>query len=376
VHHCSWRLLVLPAAVLSGLAVLVAPSALAQPAPPPPPPNVHIVAGNLANPRGFTWGPDGALYVTESGTPPPGFQPPPGPPMPGGPPVINNNGRVLRIVPGAAPQVLADGLPVFIGPLGDTLGPASLAFIGNTLYLALAAGPKHGHPEMAGGIYRVDPGGGVTLIADTDAFNVANPPAMEFHDEAGDELSNPYDMIAVGGRLYVTDGNKDVIHVVDPAAPAGSRISRLLDFSAMGGPHLVLTGIARGPDGNLYVSTLTAFPFPTAAAQVFRITPGGAVTAAAAGISAGTGVAVAPNGTIYVTEIATTPEAPPFLAPPGRVVTATLDGTSPVASPLFFPTVLRWGPDGLYASINSVASNTTGAIARIDTPGVAPVQIP
>ncbi len=370
--HRSWRLLILTSTLLTALAVLVAPTVSAQPAPPPPPPNVHIVAGNLANPRGFTWGPDGALYVAESGTPPAGFMPPAAPPPPGTPPVINSNGRILRIVPGAAPTVVADGLPVFIGPLGDTVGAASVAFIGNTLYAAIAAGPKHGHPEMAGGIYRVD-GGSVTLVADTDAYNVANPPVQDNHDESTDELSNPYDMIAVGGRLYITDGNKDVVHVVDPAAREGERISRLVDLS--GPSHKVLTGIARGADGNLYISQLTPFPFPTGAGQVFRVSLSGSVTPVAGGISAGTGLAVAPDGTMYVTEIGNTPGAPPFLVPPGRLVTAGSDGPSELAAPLFFPTILRWGADGLYASIGSVASNTTGAIARVDTPRPAPVQI-
>jgi len=359
--------------LLLALTALIAPTSLAQPAPPPLPSNVHVVVSGLANPRGFTWGPDGALYIAESGTPPAGFTQPAGPPPPPGtPPVINDNGRIIRAVPGGSTTVLADGLPVVIGPLGDTLGAANVAFIGNTLYAAIAAGPKHGHPEMAGGIYRVA-NGGVTLVADTDAFNIANPPAQDNHDEFTDELSNPYDMIAVGGKLYVTDGNKDVIHVVDPAAPEGSRISRLIDMSS--GTHKVLTGITQGRDGNLYVAQLTSFPFPTAAAHVYRISLSGTATDVAAGISAGTGLAIGPDGTYYVTEIGTTPGVPPFLLPPGRVVTASPDGVSDVAAPLFFPTILRWGTDGLYASVGSVASDTSGMIVRIDTPGAAPAQI-
>lgn len=225
---------------------------------------------------------------------------------------------------------------------------------------------------MAGGIYRVESGGGLTLIADTDAYNVANPPAQNVHDENSEELSNPYDMIAVGGKLYITDGNKDVIHVVDPAAPEGARISRLIDMSA--GTHKVLTGLAQGADGNLYVSQLTAFPFPTAAGRVFRVSMSGTATEVAAGVSAGAGLAVAVDGTLFVTEIGMTPEVPPFLVPPGRIVRATPDGVSDVAVPLFFPTILRWGFDGLYASVNSVASDATGMIVRIDTPGILPAS--
>ena len=89
----------------------------------------------------------------------------------------------------------------------------------------------------------------------------------------------------------------------------------------------------------------------------------------AAGISAGTGIAVAPNGTIYVSEIATTVGPPMFLAPPGRVVTASMDGVVPIASPLLFPTILRWGPDNaLYGTVLSVAGDAgTGMIVRIET---------
>ena len=59
------RLLALNLCVLAAVAP-VAPVALAQPAPPPLPSNVHVVVSGLANPRGFTWGPDRALYVAES----------------------------------------------------------------------------------------------------------------------------------------------------------------------------------------------------------------------------------------------------------------------------------------------------------------------
>jgi hypothetical protein len=252
--------------------------------------------------------------------------------------------------------------------LADTLGAASVAFIGNTLYVAIAAGPKHGHPEFAGGIYRVEAGGTLTQIVDMDAYNVANPPQQENHDEFTDELSNSYDMISIGNRLYVTDGNKDLVQVIDPAAPAGSRVTRIADLSTP--THRVVTGIARGPDGNLYINNLTSFPFPTAAGQVWRLSPtGGALTQVAAGVSAGTGVAVAPDGTIFVAEIATPIGPPAFLAPPGRIGIATPDGVIPIASPLLFPTILRWGPDNaLYGTVLSVAGDAgTGMIVRIDT---------
>ena len=114
---------------------------------------------------------------------------------------------------------------------------------------------------FASGVYRVGlTDGSLTMVADTDAFELANPPAFIPPD---DEISNPYDIVALDGVLYVTDGNRSVIYAIDPAAAEGSRIRYLADMSV---GHPVLTGIAAGPDGALYVTNLTAAPFPSGGA--------------------------------------------------------------------------------------------------------------
>ena len=338
--------------------------------PPPLPANAQPVATGLTNPRGFTWGPDGALYVAESGTPPPGYQPAMGPPDPNAPVVTNRNGRITRIAADGTRRTIADGLPVMVGQMGHTIGVAGVAFIGDQLYAIISAGPVHGWPDFPGGVYRVGMDGTLTLIVNTDAFNVANPAAFI---PPVDELSQPYDMIAVGGRLYITDGNRDQVFEVDPAAPEGSRIRRLADLSR---GHPVLTGITLGPDGNLYVTNLTPAPFPAGGGRVWRIRLGGQVSEVAAGVSAGVGIAAAPDGTLYVSEFATTLGRPPFFEPPGRIVVVDAGGvTGVVAAPMFFPNILRWGPDGLYATNFSVAGDQgNGAIQRIAVPATAATQ--
>src|SRR5439155_23724125 len=86
--------------------------------PPPLPANTTVVARGLINPRGFTWGPDGSLYVAEAGTPPPGFNPTAGGPEPsGGPPVTNMNGRISRIGRDGTRTTIVDRLPVVVGPI-------------------------------------------------------------------------------------------------------------------------------------------------------------------------------------------------------------------------------------------------------------------
>src|SRR5215218_2135598 len=73
-----------------------AATAFAQ-VPPPLPPNATVVASGLLNPRGFTFAPDGALVVAESGSPPAGFMPLNGPPTPMFRPGTTTTGRVSRI---------------------------------------------------------------------------------------------------------------------------------------------------------------------------------------------------------------------------------------------------------------------------------------
>ena len=149
------RIPILAVATTMLASAIVPASVAAQPAPPPLPGNAQVVAGGLLNPRGFTWGPDGNLYVAESGSPPAGYKPPQGPPPADAPPVVNNDGRISRIDGSGARTTVADGLPTMVGPLGDMLGPGGVAFVGDTLYAIISAGPAHGHPEFAGGVYEV-----------------------------------------------------------------------------------------------------------------------------------------------------------------------------------------------------------------------------
>ncbi|MGD9890939.1 MAG: ScyD/ScyE family protein [Dehalococcoidia bacterium] len=331
--------------------------------PPPVPANATVVASGLINPRGFDWGPDGALYVAESGTPPDGYTPPSGPPDPDAEAVINMNGRISRIDRNGTRTTIVDGIPVFVGPVGDTIGAAGVAFIGDRLYAIISAGPKHGHPDYPSGVYRVGlTDGSLTMVADTDAFELANPPAFIPVD---DEISNPYDIVALDGKLYIADGNRSVVFAVDPAAPEGSRISYLADLSV---GHPVLTGIAAGADGALYVTNLTPAPFPSGGAEVWRISRSGDVTRVAGGLTAGVGIALSPSGEIYVSEFAATLPEPPFFMPPGRVVRVSSAGVEPVAAPLLFPTIIRWRSDGLYVASPSVAGEGTGMIMRIALP--------
>jgi hypothetical protein len=330
---------------------------LAQPA------GATVVASGLVNPRGFTFAPDGALVVAESGSPVPGFQPVGLPPPPDFHFGVNKTGRVSRVdLATGARTTLVDGLPSATDFLGATLGPTSVAYLGSDLYVAISAGPVHGWPYFPSGAYRVGANGAARLVGNVDAFNLRNPAAFVPPDE---EISNPYDMISADGALWMTDGN---VNQVVRVAPDG-QVARFADLSV---GHPVTTGIARLPDGALVVAELTAVPFVQGAGRITRIGPDGQTSELFRGTTAATGVAVAGDGTIYVVEHSISLGQPPFLQPgTGRVARVTASGLETVVGNLTFPTVARIGPDGaLYVANFSVGGDSgEGQILRVDLAG-------
>jgi hypothetical protein len=335
----------------------------AQPAAQDLPSNARVVASGLINPRGFTFAPDGALIVAEAGAMPEGFEVPHGPPTPMLRPGTTTTGRISRIdLTSGERTTLADGLPSSASSFGDTLGPVNVAYLGSDLYVLISAGPVHGWPNYASGVYKVNADGTVRLVGNLDAFNAKNPGAVIPPD---DELANPYDMIAGDGALWITDGNRSQVFKVTP----DGTVSRVSDLSQ---GHPVLTGIA-ATDGGVLTVELTAVPYVAGSGRVVKSSPTGETSTVAKATTAATGIAVAKDGTIYIVEHAESLGKPPFLGPvSGRVARLTGDGKlETVVGGLNQPTIARVGPDGaLYVANLSVdGDHGEGQILRIDTTG-------
>ena len=65
----------------------------------------------------------------------------------------------------------------------------------------------------------------------------------------------------------------------------------------------VPTSVVRGPDGALYVSQLTGFPFLQGAANIWRIDGDGNLTVFASGLTNVTDLAFADDGSLYAVQI-------------------------------------------------------------------------
>jgi hypothetical protein len=326
-----------------------------------------VVASGLTNPRGMVWGADGTLFVALAGnggtSPAVGelLPPPAGPEAGGGP-----SAAVARIGPDGCPVAVATGLPSSLDVLGSVVGVSDVAILGDQLYALVAGGGgSHGNPDQPAGLYRVFADGSYEVVADLGAWFKANPVADPWEVEPQGQW---YGMVAApdGSALWIVESNGGQVVTVTPDGV----VTRVADISE---EHPVPTGITLAPEGGVYVGYLTHFPFVDGTSRVDRVAPDGTVSTVWSGLSMVTGIAVAPDGTLYATEMATgepaSMEEPPFQPFTGRVVRQTgSDSLEEVATRMLFPVNLRFGPDGgLYVALPAVgANNGEGAVFRLD----------
>jgi sugar lactone lactonase YvrE len=338
---------------------------------------VQAVASGLTNPRGFIWTPDGTLFVALAGNggtnPAVGeFLPPPTGPEAGGGP----SAAVASIGADGCPVAVATGLPSSLDLLGGVVGVADLTILDGQLYALVAGGGgSHGNPDQPAGLYRVYADGSYEVVADLGAWFKANPVARPAEVEPDGQW---YGMVAAsdGSALWIVESNGGQVVTVT----SDGSVTRVADLSQ---GHPVPTGIALAPEGGVYVGYLTAAPFLDGTSRVDHVAPDGTVSTVWSGLTMVTGIAVAPDGTLFAAEMATGDPAsmnePPFQPFTGRVVRQTgSDGLEEVATGMLFPANLRFGPDGgLYVALPSVGANDgEGVILRLDAEAAGTIEMP
>jgi hypothetical protein len=307
----SWRVGAIAASVLAALIAVPAAPAVAEKGHGNQSP--QVVATGLNNPRHVRWTGD-ALYVAEAGV---GGSGPCIPSPEGGEACYGGSGSISRIKDRRQSRVVTR-LPSVAGPGGaNAIGPADVQVHGRyyTIALGLGAEPdlRARLPRLGQKLATVSVGRfgrpGLHVVADIAEYeDSANP-------DGGVPDTNPVALLGHGRRSYVVDaGGNSLLRYTPrgrvrttavfpstqvPAPPfLGLPPGTLIPMDA------VPTAAAYGPDGAIYVSQLTGFPFPVGGASIWRVVPGRAPTKYATGLSNVTDLAFGQDGSLYAVQIA------------------------------------------------------------------------
>ena len=323
---------------------------------------VKVFATGLKSPRGFVFG-GRDIYVAEAGSG--GDRSTKGEcAQVGSPPGPYTNGptaRISRIGPHGNRSTFASGFPSAMSADGDLDGVADVAFVGSDLYaLVSGGGCSHGSRSVPASIVKVSSSGQWSVVADLSAYLKAHPVAHPPGDFEPD--GTWFSMRPIRGILFAVEPNHGEVVRIDPST---GQVRRIVDLSAKLG-HIVPTALAER-FGNLFFGNLGVFPITPGDQKVWSLARNGDVAVAKGGFTTVLGLDFDSRGRMYVLE---TSHAPGFPTPnTGRVVRINSDGSRTViVDGLFFPTAMRFGPDGkLYVS-NKGFGPEPGELLQVDVP--------
>jgi hypothetical protein len=311
-------------------------------------PTISVVAKKLVGPLSVAQAPDGTRYWTDSFA-----------------------GPLYRQAPGGTPTV------VFAG--SRKAAAEGVSADGGVLRFTT------GDPRNKGGkVWTLDSNGQPQLIGDTFAYEKAANPDGSFKygflktpksclaqlpkqvpaSYSGHKESHPYATAVAGGITYVADAGANAVVAISPSGvfstvAAIKPVKIKVTAHVAAANHLprctigkkyaseaVPTDIEVGPDGQLYVTSLPGGPEDAGLrGRVLKIDPvSGKVSTVVRGLLSPTGVAVAPNGDIYVAQL--------FRG----VISKIRAGSSKVRTfvKVPFPAAVEVTPTGLLASVNAL----------------------
>jgi hypothetical protein len=228
---------------------------------------------------------------------------------------------VAESVSGEVTRVGANGSKRVL--FGDAAGVAGVAAGPKHVFAVLGGADENGPPPGAkyapSSVLRADVDGKhVKVLADLAQYELDHNPdgQVQFvHGKPVDALSNPFSMLRTSRGLLVADGGANDVLRVDP------RTGRISTFFVP--PTVTDVAPCLAKDANANPGTVGCDPVPTGVAvsggSVYISTLGGEVPRAGKvykldartgrvqriwnGLTAPTGIAVRPNGTIYVSEV-------------------------------------------------------------------------
>lgn len=319
----------------------------------------EVVLDGLNEPRGLWVLDDGTLCVAEAGRLAKGQQVREGPTA-----NLANTGSVSCVDTEGARERIIEQLPyVFYNATGVTTGPADVVEMNGELYLLTG----EGQGDLARKLLKIsEPATPPEVMADLLAF-ATETVQPDFFDEV-DIISNPFAMIPdpPNERVLVTDGATGQVLAVELDGDVEV-------FSDVAG-YEVLTGIVRGLDGLVYVTSFSELPHAEGDGAVLRLHPDGSSDVAAQNLTTPIDLAFDTSGRLYVLEFLEASETgDPYRGTTGRLIRLEVEGDGWIESRVLveglpFPTALLIdGDDRIYISVHGAFSSpNSGLVVRFD----------
>jgi hypothetical protein len=334
---------------------------------PPLPEGATVIAEGLWNPGNLAFGPDGTLYIAETGVAGGGEEPPAGTPDPNATPVQGPAPLVAPQVTQVAPDGTVSLLTDAFGGVGIGVynGEVFVANGGTSVSMGMIPNPE----ENTINAINIETGE-TRLVASLGEYEVENNP------DGTDINPNLYGLaISENGEIYATDAGGNTIYSVDAATGVFSLFATVPDLTVLTGAEAdpefgarqpVPTSIVMDSAGLLQVGLLAeGWEGPS----ILVYSADAEYSAGPSGIAMIVSLAVGPDTFLYGSQLTAdfSGEAPA----PGNIYRIYEDGTSEiVVADLFFPHGIAFDAEGnLYVAVNSIISAPdapAGQVIRID----------
>ena len=258
-----------------------------------------VVLQGLHSPRGLSFGPGDILYLAQAGD-------------------AEHLSSIIEIRNSMSRhadfRTVVDGLPTAGGD-GEFIGVSGLSVIGRgekqSIYAQMGLFPDEGGDPLFGDLLRVRLNGSFDTITNVGDVGIAYTTAHPDPKEPAPD-SDPYGVLAIPGHVYVADAGSNIL---DEVFPDGS-VQIMAYFPDEIIRDAVPTCVAQGPDGALYVGTLAlvdSFVIGPSA-KVWRIDPADVNTTDptqtpktlwASGLYPINGCTFGPDGNFYASQLFT-----------------------------------------------------------------------